>query len=130
MFAAQHPERVDGLVLCVPFAQGWLSAPVEDLVGWEDADQVAAYERAWEHIFETWGRGGSLQVSIPGLATVRNLRAFGILERAFASPAMLRTEHKIACAADVRDVLRSVQPRAGTALARPHAARGRQSLRG
>jgi class 3 adenylate cyclase len=110
MFAAQHPERVEGLVLCIPFAQGWLSAPVEDLVGWEDADRVAAYERIWEKIFEGWGRGGSLD-ALPGFATARNRRAFGILERAFASPAMVRTWHTIASAADVRDVLRSVQAR-------------------
>jgi pimeloyl-ACP methyl ester carboxylesterase len=44
VFAAQHPERVDGLVLLNPFAQGWRSAPFEELVGWEDAEQVEAYE--------------------------------------------------------------------------------------
>lgn len=48
VFAAQHPERVEALVLMAPFAQGWLSAPVEELVGWEDAEQVASHERAWQ----------------------------------------------------------------------------------
>ena len=42
LFAAQQPERVDALLMMAPFAQGWLSAPVEELVGWEAAEQVAA----------------------------------------------------------------------------------------
>jgi class 3 adenylate cyclase len=109
VFAAQHPERVDGLVLLGPFAQGWRSAPFEQLVGWKDAEQVAAYDRAWENNFETWGRGDSLRMEMPALATPRNVRVWGMLERAFASPAMLRTQHQIACAADIRDVLPSVQ---------------------
>ncbi len=112
VFAAQFPERVDGLVLLGPFGQGWLSAPVEELVGWSDADQVAAYELAWEHIIKEWGRGESLHMEMPGLATPRNLRVWGMLERAFASREMHRTQHEIASTADVRDVLRTVQARA------------------
>jgi class 3 adenylate cyclase/pimeloyl-ACP methyl ester carboxylesterase len=117
LFAAQHPERVDGLVLLGPFAQGWLSAPVEELVGWEDAEQIAAYEAAWEHNYENWGRGASLQIEIPALMSPRNLRLWGMLERAFASRAMVRTQHEIASTADVRDVLPLV--RARTLVLRP-----------
>jgi class 3 adenylate cyclase len=110
VFAAQHPERVDGLVLLAPFAQGWRSAPFEELVGWEDAEQVEAYERASERNFvEGWGRGDSLRMEMPALATPRNLRLWGMLERAFASPAMVRAQLQIASTADVRDVLPSVQ---------------------
>jgi class 3 adenylate cyclase len=109
VFAAQFPERVEALVLLGPFSQGWLSAPVEELVGWSDADEVAAYERAWEHIIEEWGRGESLHMEMPRLATPRNLRVWGMLERAFASRELHRTQHEIASMADVRDVLRSVQ---------------------
>lgn len=109
LFAAQHPQRADSLLLLAPFAQGWLSAPVEELVGWEDAEQVEAYEAQWNQIHEHWGRGESLRMTMPALATRKNVRMWGILERAFASRAMVRTWHEIASAADVRDVLRSVQ---------------------
>ena len=109
LFAAQQPERVDALLLFAPFAQGWLSAPIEELVGWEDAEQVAAYEREWDHAYEHWGRGESLRMTMPGLATPRNKRAWGILERACASRAMVRTQQAISNTADVRDVLPSVR---------------------
>jgi class 3 adenylate cyclase/pimeloyl-ACP methyl ester carboxylesterase len=109
LFAAQQPERVDALLLLAPFAQGWLSAPVEELVGWEDAEQVAAYEREWDHGYEHWGRGESLRMTMPGLATPRNLRVWGMLERACASPAMVRTQQEVSSTADVRGVLPSVQ---------------------
>ncbi len=109
LFAAQQPERVDALLLLAPFAQGWLSAPIEELVGWEDAEQVAAYEREWDHAYEHWGRGESLRMTMPGLATPRNKRAWGILERACASRAMVRTQQAISSSADVRDVLPSVR---------------------
>lgn len=109
LFAAQQPERVDALMLMAPFAQGWLSAPVEELVGWEDAEQIAAYEREWDHAYEHWGRGESLRMTMPALATPRNMRAWGMLERACASRAMVRTQQEISRRADVRDVLRSVQ---------------------
>ena len=109
VFAAQHPDRVDGLVLTVPFAQGWRSAPVDELVGWSDAEQVDAYDRDVEDLNERWGQGVMLSLMMPGLATPRNLRVCGMLERARASPSMIRVESEIARAADVRDVLRSVQ---------------------
>ncbi len=109
LFAAQQPERVDALLLLAPFAQGWLSAPIEELVGWEDAEQVAAYEREWDHAYEHWGRGESLRMTMPGLATPRNKRAWGMLERACASRAMVRTQQAISSSADVRDVLPSVR---------------------
>ena len=109
VFAAQHPARVDGLVLLQPFAQGWRSAPFDELVGWDSPDQVEAYDRAWQEVFANWGRGASLRHDFPGLATPRNMRIWGMLERAWTSPAMLRTLHQIASTADVRDVLPSVQ---------------------
>jgi class 3 adenylate cyclase len=65
VFAAQHPERVDGLVLWNPFAQGWRSAPFEQLVGWEDGEQVEAYDRAWRDVHAHWGRGDSLRMQMP-----------------------------------------------------------------
>ncbi len=57
VFAAQHPERVEGLVLLSPFAQGWRSAPFEELVGWDSPAQVEAYDRTWQGITANWGGG-------------------------------------------------------------------------
>ncbi len=109
VFAAQHPARVDGLVLLSPYAQGWRSAPFEELVGWDSPDQVEAYDRAWQDVFANWGRGASLRFEFPELATPRHMRVWGMLERAWTSPAMLDTLQQIASTADVRDVLGSVQ---------------------
>jgi class 3 adenylate cyclase/pimeloyl-ACP methyl ester carboxylesterase len=109
VFAAQHPERVDGLVLMQPYAQGPRSAPLDELVGWDSPDQVEAYDHAWQDVIADWGRGESLRIDFPALATPRNMRMWGMLERAWTSPAMLHTLHQIVTTADVRDVLPSVQ---------------------
>jgi class 3 adenylate cyclase len=109
VFAAQYPERVDRLVLLDPFAQGWRSAPQEDLVGWDSADQVEAYDRAWFEVYERWGRGDSVRLLVPALATRWNVRLWGMLERAAASPGMIRSIHETAAAADIREILPSVQ---------------------
>jgi class 3 adenylate cyclase/pimeloyl-ACP methyl ester carboxylesterase len=109
VFAAQHPERIDGLVLSVPFAQGWRSAPFEELVGWRDREQVEAYDRAAQSLVDRWGQGELAKMIMPSLATPRNVRMCAMLERARASPAMVRVQNEIAWTADVRDVLPSVQ---------------------
>src|SRR5579884_2332325 len=109
VFAAQHPERVDGLVLVNPFAQGWRSAPVEELVGWTDAEELDAYDRAAEGLADHWGQGQMLTMMMPALKTPRNVRICAMLERARASPAMVRVQNEISRTADIRDVLRSVQ---------------------
>ena len=105
VFAALNPDRVDGLVLWNPFAQGWRSAPFDELVGWEDAGQVAAYDRAWEDVHLRWGTGDSLRMQMPALATRSNVRLWSLLERAAASPGVVRTIHAATFAADVRELL-------------------------
>ena len=105
VFAAQHPERVDGLVLWNPFVQGWRSAEVDELEGWEDREQVESYERAWEDVHQRWGSGASLSMQMPALATRSNVRLWSLLERAAVSPGMIRTIHQATFAADVREVL-------------------------
>ena len=109
VFAAQRPERVEGLVLVVPFAQGWRSAPAAELVGWSYSEQVEAYDQAVEHLAQNWGRGYMLSMMMPALATARNVRVCGMLERARASPSMIRVENEIARTADVRDVLTAIR---------------------
>jgi class 3 adenylate cyclase/pimeloyl-ACP methyl ester carboxylesterase len=105
VYAAQHPERVEGLVLWNPFVQGWRSADVDQLEGWDDREQVEAYERAWEDVHQRWGTGASLSMQMPALATRSNVRLWGLLERAAVSPGMIRTIHQSTFAADVRDIL-------------------------
>jgi class 3 adenylate cyclase/pimeloyl-ACP methyl ester carboxylesterase len=117
LFAAQHPERVDGLVLSAPFAQGWRSAPFEQIVGWESEEQMEAFDRAYHGAIDRWGHGDLLTIIAPALATPRNVRVFCTLERAGASPAMARMLHQLASTADIRDVLSSVQ--APTLVLRP-----------
>src|ERR1700722_384374 len=109
VFAAQHPERVDGLVLWNPFVQGWRSAAFDDLVGWAGPEQLAAYELAWERVHDRWGTGESLRMQMPSLATRSNVRLWGLLERAAGSPGIVRAIHAATFAADVRDVLPLVQ---------------------
>jgi class 3 adenylate cyclase len=117
LFAAQHPERVDGLVLSAPFAQGWRSAPFEQLVGWESEEQMEAFDRAYNGALDRWGHGDLLAIIAPSLATPRNVKVFCTLERAGSSPAMARMLHQLASTADIRDVLSSV--RAPTLVLRP-----------
>ena len=109
LFAAQHPERVEGLVLLTPFAQGWRSAPVKELVGWRDATEVEVYDGAVEELYGHWGQGLMLGMMMPSLITPRNVRMSAMLERARASPSLIRVQIEIARAADIREVLRSVQ---------------------
>jgi class 3 adenylate cyclase len=109
VFAAQNPERVDGLVLWNPFAQGWRSADVDELEGWEDREQVEAYDRAWEEVHRRWGTGASLRMQMPALATSSNVRLWSLLERAAVSPGMIRMIHDSTFAADVREILPLVQ---------------------
>ncbi|GAC1513356.1 MAG: adenylate/guanylate cyclase domain-containing protein [Candidatus Dormibacteraceae bacterium] len=116
-FAAQHPERVEGLVLCSPLAQGWRSAPFAELVGWQDAGEVEAHDRRWQGVLECWGEGESLRLFAPMLATRRNTRLWGVLERASASPAMVRTMFEAAVTSDIRHALPLVQ--APTLVLRP-----------
>jgi class 3 adenylate cyclase len=105
VFAAQHPERVDGLVLWNPFAQGWRSGEVDELEGWADREQVAAYDQAWDEVHQSWGTGASLSMQMPALATRSNVRTWSLLERAAVSPGMIRMIHQATFAADVRDIL-------------------------
>ena len=109
VFAAHHPERVERLSLLGPFAQGWRSAPVAELEGWESARQVEDIDRRWRTAIEKWGSGQSLALFTPDLANPRSLRRWGVLERASASPQMAQALYDTLVNADVRDALRAVR---------------------
>jgi class 3 adenylate cyclase len=109
LFAARAPRRVQALVLLMPYAQGTRAGGGPDtIVGWDDrmAKSIAAWDEAIEH---HWGEGRTLAVGAPGLGGERLRRSWGMLERASASPAMIRAITQAAEEADIRDVLRAVQ---------------------
>jgi class 3 adenylate cyclase len=107
LFAAESPERVDGLLLWGPFAQTGATAPEDSLVGWEG--KAAAVGAAWQEVLDHWGEGRSLDVFAPGLATERLRRRWATLERASASPAMARAITEAARRADLTEVLPLVE---------------------
>jgi class 3 adenylate cyclase len=109
VFAAQHPERVDALALWLPFAEGVKSKSFEQLVGWSSAEAVSAFYQDWLAAIDHWGRGESLQLYLPSLATARNIRWFAMTERASCSPAMIRTLFDASLGIDIRHVLALVQ---------------------
>src|SRR4051812_50141535 len=72
VFAATHPDRVDGLVLLVPF----LSAPLADdpdLTGWEPGP-ARRWAEAWLQRADGWGPGVKGDRLNPGDAPPRVYR--------------------------------------------------------
>lgn len=110
MFAARSPERVDGLMLWSPWAQGILTEGGPDsIVGWDD-DMAASLDQ-WNRLVARWGEGLSLVAMAQGLATTRSRRSWGVLERASASPAGIRAVTQAALEVDLRAVLPLVRAR-------------------
>jgi class 3 adenylate cyclase/pimeloyl-ACP methyl ester carboxylesterase len=109
MFAARAPERVTGLVLAAPWEHG--TRTVQDtsmIVGFDERMHQAMM--AWQDAIEHhWGEGRTLQVGASSIATDRALRNWGMLERASASPAMVRAVMQAALEIDLRDVLPTIQ---------------------
>jgi pimeloyl-ACP methyl ester carboxylesterase len=109
MFTARAPNRVQGLVLFAPYAQGTRAEGAADtIVGWDDrmAKSMAAWDDAIEH---HWGEGRTLAIAAPGLGGERLRRSWAMFERASAGPAMIRAITHAAEEADTRDVLKSIQ---------------------
>jgi class 3 adenylate cyclase len=103
LFASQWPERVDSLLLWGPFAQSWRTGPEDELVGWDGRSRAVG--AAWDDVVEHWGEGRSLQVYAPGLSGGRLRRAWGMIERASASPAMVRVITEAELCADLTEIL-------------------------
>jgi class 3 adenylate cyclase len=103
LFATRSPERVDGLLLWAPFAQSWRTGPEESLVGWEGRSRALA--SAWNDVIEHWGQGRSLHLYAPGLTGERLRRGWAIVERASASPAMVRAITEAQLCADLTEIL-------------------------
>ena len=109
LVAARHPERVSGLVLLDPFAQGALAAErVEELHGWTQAD-VDRFVADWSDGFAAWGDGSMVEAWDPVLDNPFNRRLLAMLQRCSATPSVAHATFEAALRLDVRDVLRSVQ---------------------
>jgi class 3 adenylate cyclase/pimeloyl-ACP methyl ester carboxylesterase len=109
MFAGRAPDRVRGLVLFMPYAQGSRAEGAPDtIVGWDE--RMAKSMAAWDDAIENhWGEGRTMAIGAPGLGGERLRRSWGMLERASASPAMIRAITQAAEEADTRDVLKAIQ---------------------
>jgi class 3 adenylate cyclase len=109
MFAARSPNRVDGLVLVSPWAVG--IAAVEDtsaIVGYDERMQQAMV--GWQDaVAHHWGEGRTIELIARSIATERVKRNWGMLERAAASPAMIRAVTQAALEIDLREVLTTIR---------------------
>ena len=106
LVAARAPERVRGLVLFNPIAQGTRSAG--ELHGWTDAEMNAFVEN-YGHAVMNWGSGEVIDVWDPSQATAYNRRLMALLERSSATPASAQAYFEWIFHLDIQDVLRSVQ---------------------
>ena len=109
MFAARAPERVAGLVLWAPWAVG--VDAVEDpatIVGYDERmrQMIAAWKEVIDH---HWGEGRTIEIAARAIATDRVKRGWGMLERAAASPAMIRAVTHAAWKLDLRGVLPAIR---------------------
>ena len=83
LVAARAPERVHGLVLLNPLAQGPRSS--EELHGWTEREATAFVDGCL-HACENWGSGEFIGVWDPAQATPFNRRLVALLERCSATP--------------------------------------------
>lgn len=107
VFAASHPDRVDGLVLNCPY----LSMPLADdpdLTGWEPG-AARRFVDWWLENVDRWGSGIIGDGWDPVLASPRNYRQLGVLERTAASRPVARAYVEAAMRADVSRIAAQVQ---------------------
>src|SRR4051795_809181 len=107
VFAATHPDRVDGLVLLVPF----LSAPLADdpdLIGWQPGE-ARRWAEAWLERADGWGTGVMGDGINPWIASPRVYRQAALPERTVASRAVARAYIEAALRTDVARIAPQVQ---------------------
>ena len=107
VFAATHPDRVDGLVLLCPF----LSAPLADdpdLTGWEPGE-ARRWAEGWLDNADRWGSGVIIECWDPVIASPRVNRQVAVLERTVASRPVARAYIEAAMRADVSRIAPQVQ---------------------
>jgi pimeloyl-ACP methyl ester carboxylesterase len=107
VFAALYPDRVDGLVLNCPY----LSMPLADdpdLTGWEPG-AARSFADWWLENVERWGSGLIGDGWDPALASPRNYRQLGVLERTAASRPVARAYVEAAMRTDVSRIAAHLQ---------------------
>jgi class 3 adenylate cyclase len=107
MFAASYPHRVDSLVLVCPY----LSAPLADdpdLTGWEPG-AARKFADWWMENIDRWGTGVIVDGWDPAIASPRNYRQVGLLERTAASRPVARAYIEAALRTDASRIAAQVQ---------------------
>jgi class 3 adenylate cyclase/pimeloyl-ACP methyl ester carboxylesterase len=107
VFAATHPDRVDGLVLLCPFLSGPL-AENPDLTGWEPG-AARRWAEWWLESADRWGSGVSVDGWDPAIASPRVYRQAALLERTVASRPVARAYIEAAMRTDVSRIAAQVQ---------------------
>jgi class 3 adenylate cyclase/pimeloyl-ACP methyl ester carboxylesterase len=107
VFAAAHPDRVDGLVLLCPYLSGPL-AEDPDLTGWEPG-AARRWAEWWLESADRWGNGIMGDGWDPVIASPRVYRQFGLLERTAASRPVAKAYIDAAVRADVSRIAGQVQ---------------------
>lgn len=106
-FAASYPDRANGLVLLCPYLSGPL-ADDPDLTGWEPG-AARRFAEWWLENVDRWGSGMIVDGWDPAIATPRNYRQAGLLERTAASRAVARAYVEAAMRTDVSRIAAQVQ---------------------
>ena len=106
LLAAQHPERVRGLVLY----GGSLTGPrIDDTAdGWTPAT-ARRFEQEWTRAGTRWGSGATLAAWDEGLATPHNVRLVGMGERCSVGPDLAAGYIDQFCDADSRPIAPQVR---------------------
>lgn len=108
MVAACAPERVSGLILHVPWADG-LPKDLDDLPpGWAH-DEAVAFQHAHGAAYGQWGSGQSVLLWSDALDSPYNRRLMGLLERSSATPPAARAHGDWFVQVDMSDVFRAIQ---------------------
>jgi class 3 adenylate cyclase/pimeloyl-ACP methyl ester carboxylesterase len=106
LVAAKAPERVVGLVLTNPLAQG--SDVDEELYGWTRVE-ANAWRDEVQRIVDHWGSGGTIDMWDRAQGSPFNRRVAGMLERSSMTPAAAASYFEWFRQQDIQDVLRLVQ---------------------
>ncbi len=106
LVAAKAPDRVNGLVLSNPLAQGVV--PENDPHGWTRAD-ATAWREEMQRVIDHWGSGAVVDMWDRAQGSAFNRRVVGMLERSSMTPAAAESYFAWFEQQDIQDVLRSVQ---------------------
>ncbi len=108
MFAARAPQRVTGLVLLWPYAQGVRAVPDVGMIVGYDEHMDRSLKALEDIVALHWGEGRTLGLLAPGLDSAWARRSWGMLERASASPATAQLLTQALEQIDLEEVLKTI----------------------